>query len=105
MKTCSKCHFPKIYFPRDSSRKDGLSYICSDCTRSKNQKYSVEHRDIKMKSVKSYKIRSRQKDSISNLVYNGTTQQLLNEIQKCEVVCAICHRTRTNARLLEQKVA
>ena len=32
---------------------------------------------------------------ISKLVNRGATRQLLEELEKCEVVCANCHRIRT----------
>ena len=32
---------------------------------------------------------------VSSLVYTGSKQVLLDEIAKCEVVCANCHRLRT----------
>ena len=35
---------------------------------------------------------------VSKLVNFGATQRVLDEIAKCEVVCANCHRQRTWAR-------
>jgi hypothetical protein len=36
---------------------------------------------------------------VSKLVNFGATQRLLDEIAKCEVVCANCHRVRTWRRM------
>lgn len=36
---------------------------------------------------------------ISSLVKYGNRQKLLDEIAKCELVCANCHRIRTHSRL------
>jgi len=44
-----------------------------------------DHRDPKTKVAK-----------ISSMVFCGSKQLLLDEIAKCDVVCAICHRLRTN---------
>lgn len=38
---------------------------------------------------------------ISDLVIRGATLKLLRELEKCEVVCANCHRIRTWTRLQE----
>lgn len=37
-------------------------------------------------------------DTVSNLLKYGTWQQVLDEIEKCEIVCSNCHRTRTRER-------
>lgn len=37
-------------------------------------------------------------DKVSRLVFFGSEKLILDEIAKCEVVCANCHRTRTHNR-------
>lgn len=39
--------------------------------------------------------------NIGRLASNGSMKKLVAEIEKCEIVCANCHRDRTHARLLE----
>jgi hypothetical protein len=38
---------------------------------------------------------------VSKFVYTYSTQRLLTEIGRCDVVCANCHRMRTQARIVE----
>ena len=38
---------------------------------------------------------STKRAEVSNLVYRGSRQLLLEEIAKCELVCANCHAIRT----------
>ena len=37
-------------------------------------------------------------DNIARLITKGNWQNVLEEIKKCEIVCANCHRIRTKAR-------
>ena len=38
-------------------------------------------------------------ENISTMIYNGTSlNKIKNEIRKCEMVCANCHRIRTHNR-------
>jgi hypothetical protein len=39
---------------------------------------------------------------ISGLIFTHSTRRLVAEIDKCEVVCANCHRVRTYQRLTEE---
>jgi hypothetical protein len=39
------------------------------------------------------------RNEVSQLVYVSGTEALLEEIKRCEVVCANCHRIRTVRRL------
>ena len=43
-------------------------------------------------------VRGTKIDNISNLVHHSSRKQLLEEIAKCELVCASCHRIRTHGR-------
>lgn len=38
--------------------------------------------------------------TISTLVNSGSLEKALKEMEKCDVVCANCHRIRTNARVV-----
>lgn len=40
--------------------------------------------------------------TISKTIRGRTTQAILDEIAKCDLVCAVCHAIRTRRRLLEQ---
>lgn len=37
-------------------------------------------------------------DNINNLIKNGSWEQIYAEIEKCDLVCANCHRLRTDLR-------
>jgi len=50
-----------------------------------------DHLDPKTKVVK-----------VSALIFEGSRQLLLDEIAKCELVCANCHRERTHQRKFEK---
>lgn len=43
-------------------------------------------------------VRGEKVNSISNLIALASWQDVLDEIAKCELVCANCHRIRTKAR-------
>jgi L-lysine 2,3-aminomutase len=41
--------------------------------------------------------------NVSALVLRGSMRLLMAELEKCEVVCANCHRTRTFSRLMRTR--
>lgn len=43
-------------------------------------------------------VRGEKVSAVARMLSQRSTQALLNEIAKCDVVCACCHRTRTKAR-------
>lgn len=68
---------------------------CSDCQR----RYpfyvmDFDHRDPQLKEA-----------LISKLVDRGSLRRLREEMAKCDVVCANCHRKRTHVRLAVNLVA
>lgn len=48
-------------------------------------------------------VRGSKKANISDLVRSGTLKDIKEEITKCEVVCANCHRERTYVRAKKRK--
>lgn len=63
---------------------------CADCGLKNPQHpeiFDFDHLDASSKT-----------DSIALLVVKGTFQGMIDEIEKCEVVCANCHRIRTRTR-------
>jgi hypothetical protein len=72
----------------DAIIKAAKDQPCTDC----GQRYAAEEMDFDhVRGVKSF--------NIGNARYDRSVEQLLNEIDKCEVVCAVCHRLRTVERL------
>lgn len=43
-------------------------------------------------------VRGKKKAGISALAHAGDLKSLLEELKKCEMVCANCHRIRTDLR-------
>lgn len=58
--------------------------FCSDCGESDSIVLEFDHLD-----------RSSKSGNIGNMLYRVSTKRLMDEIAKCEVVCANCHRRRT----------
>ena len=44
-------------------------------------------------------------NDVSQLRYSNSLKKILQEIEKCEVVCACCHRIRTSNRLNSKRAA
>lgn len=61
---------------------------CADC------KGVFHHSAMDFDHVKGEKVKD-----VSWLLKNTSWQTVLNEIEKCEVVCANCHRVRTYNRI------
>lgn len=106
---CKECH--KIY-AKEHYKKNKFKYIqkayqwrkkikelinnfknipCKDC----NQKYPHYVMDFDHLKDKTF--------NISERLGMVSIKKLLNEIKKCEVVCANCHRIRTWKRLHKEK--
>ena len=60
---------------------------CADC----GQKFPPEVMDFDH-------VRGLKEGDISRLVYTAGEERVRAELEKCEVVCANCHRLRTAAR-------
>jgi hypothetical protein len=66
---------------------------CMDCKKSFPY-YVMDFDHIKEQG---YKI-----NTISRLINTGSIRQVKEEIEKCELVCANCHRIRTFSRLIDK---
>lgn len=96
----SKEHYEKYkseYIKRNKERKDNLALInreklleylsthhCVECGESNPIMLEFDHIDRKNKNK-----------GISTMMYSYTWEQILEEINKCEVVCANHHKVRT----------
>jgi|Laugrespbdmm15sd_2_1035082.scaffolds.fasta_scaffold29823_4 L-lysine 2,3-aminomutase len=82
---------------RKADRKDWLidqkvaRVACMDCfkkvERDNTFVFDFDHRDPEQKSF-----------AISEYLHTYTTVRLLHEMDKCDLICANCHRVRTNAQ-------
>jgi hypothetical protein len=64
---------------------------CMDCykkvERDNTFVFDYDHRDPEQKT-----------EAISQMLHQWTTDRLLHEMDKCDLICANCHRVRTNAQ-------
>ena len=72
---------------RNAYRQLILDYLrthsCIDCGESDPIVLDFDH------------VNGNKRCDVSRLIYNGTEKQIMNEIAKCVVRCANCHRRRT----------
>ena len=122
MKVCSACKETKSLskFNKDSSRKDGLQYWCTECSRKRyretdhvnTREYGKQRvADTKEKMVEYLKnkqcincgeddhivfdfhhVDPSKKDFIISGGYMRKWEKILIEINKCVILCANCHR-------------
>jgi L-lysine 2,3-aminomutase len=64
---------------------------CMDChkkvERDNTFVFDYDHREPNQKT-----------EAISTMLHSWTTDRLLHEMDKCDLICANCHRVRTNAQ-------
>ena len=120
------------FFNKKKSRKSGLQPFCKECNSAylkthyqNNKKYYYDKanrykykfvslvRELKNKPCTDCKIqypyyvmdfdhKSNKKFSIANALHAKSQTEVMKEIEKCDVVCANCHRERTHKRLLRK---
>lgn len=118
MKTCKKCNQEKEFdqFSPSPARKDGLYSYCKSCA----VEYQGEHKKIwrakrvaKLTELKQRPcidcggkfpdvamdfdhVRGEKLFNIGQAVHHDMAwQRLLDEVAKCDIVCANCHRIRS----------
>jgi hypothetical protein len=122
MKTCSKCKREKEFddFPINKTRKDGYGNVCKTCQSEytkahyhNNKKQYFNRNKRRRKEAREYVINykkthackcgenrwwvldfhhiDKKRENISSLLAHGV-ETVKNEIEKCEIVCANCHR-------------
>lgn len=115
-------------FTKSANRYDGLQVYCSYCMKlyrkehyDKNKQTYISRAKISAEKMRNFLIEQKQMpcadckikyppyvmdfDHLSNKVMNiarlvtqGSKEALIDEIAKCELVCANCHRERTYRR-------
>ena len=124
---CRKCHTKKSFddFHKNPKQKDGLDSRCKKCIKARDRVTHQKRLSEKKKWVLDYKTSTPCKDckiqyhpwvmefdhiaddktcNISDMVHKqGTLKRLKKEVDKCELVCANCHRMRTYSRFYIKK--
>ena len=116
-KTCSKCRVAKAIgeFSRQTKRLDGLQQYCTLCSRAAKRKH-MQKRGRELDKLKDrpcldcyerFPPECMDFDHVRGEKLFGIVeargsaiawQTVLNEIAKCDLVCANCHRMRTYIR-------
>ena len=116
----------KDEFNKKASTKDLLQNKCRECSRAQskkhykeNKRYYLDKNKRKRERLKKLLVELKSKPCmdckqtfpsyvmdwdhqgnkdyiVSRLIRHGSVTRLLNEIKKCELVCANCHRIRTH---------
>jgi len=90
-KAIEKEYSKKRYALGNDIIKKHKNYPCQDC----GGKFPVECMDFDH-------VRGKKKRNVAQMKYAALTT-LLDEIAKCDVVCANCHRIRTMARIKNEQ--
>lgn len=125
-KKCATCGITKLAqeFNKHRGKSDGLQSYCRDCQRAKAQKRYSEKFSVTGNLVNQIKeelgcvdckinypsyvldfdhVSGVKRANISVMVKRLIDfKEILAEIEKCEVVCANCHRIRTHRRRIER---
>lgn len=122
MKRCSKCkvEHPVSFFSRNKTTADGLQFWCKTCSRQAIQPQTETRRAKLLELAKQFKNKpcmdcggqypavamdfdhrpdEEKLFSITRAYMdNYSDEEILAEIEKCDLVCANCHRVRTAIR-------
>lgn len=127
-KRCFACKKTLLFkkFSSHKHNKDGLQTCCKLCAGiyKRNGKQRIEdRRQQRMRLVLSYlksmgcidcgekdprvlefdHVREQKSDCVSNLITSHSTKRIFQEISKCEVRCANCHKRKTVKQLNQFK--
>lgn len=113
-KRCSMCRewLPIDQFHRDRSKPDGLQNRCKPCNIEVNKQWYRKNPSVRGRRMDGYA--KRRRDERHRQLWQYLCEHpcvdcgegdpvVLEEISKCEVVCANCHRRRTAERLQSRR--
>lgn len=110
MKKCPGCdnELHSNFFHLDRTRPDFLTTYCVNCTKQKHNEYKQYIREIKKEkggkcikcsfdNINALEFHHRDmKEKINNVIKIKETNKLLKEIDKCDLLCVICHRIESH---------
>jgi hypothetical protein len=117
-KRCSQCRVEK---PLEEFGSGGRRYYCKPCDRAKsransNRRYAIARAELQALRERpctdcggrfphyvmdfDHPDRSVKTGDISQMAASGLSPRVLAEIEKCDLVCANCHRIRTRQQWL-----
>lgn len=128
---CSRCNITKTIddFPKVNTSSTGYGSWCKECKRTyqKTHDYYEKHKNRRRERVKWFRsiktgvpctdcgqifepscmdydhIGNNKIENVARMVvHNFPKEKILEEIEKCELVCALCHNRRTQKRLDEK---
>lgn len=110
MKTCPSCGVEKdaSEFGKNKRRKDGLACYCRECSRKKAREFArtpaqqEKRKDWYERNRQKVKRQAKQRWAVKKEQYEPARQRwAADNREKCELVCANCHRERTVLRMRE----
>jgi hypothetical protein len=83
-KICSKCKEEKSFceFGKDSSRKNGISYLCKECLIKKSNNYREKNKEKVLYSYSEYRKNNKEKMKLSRIEYKKNNKEKITNYRR-----------------------